>query len=423
MANKLIFEVGLDGAGFTRGIEHISKQGMESLRGLALSAFGIYSVEQAFHKTVESAAELIHTAKNLDMTIEQLQVLRQAAENNGNSFDNMRLALERFNSVRENILNKGIGWQRELEAMQRLGVTPAMLKSETAATLVMGPLADTAKKSNAADIAHDLQTVFSRNGMEMFRVLKVNFEDLQKSMENIGAIMDTKTAVTLEVLDNELILIGKVLVNQTAPAIIMFAEVVMRAIGLIRGAGSFWGNAVGNAGGFGKYISAEMASSSAAVMLFLRKSLNTEGKFNANERAANAADQAAIDRWHRINDMATEAMHLSDSDWTKTVANIRKEITEQSEALDHPQPPNTDRNVPVPDEKAKKVKLENPPHPESDSLVRTGNFLGTAKGQIEMLTQEGNRIAREHVGVSRQILQTLRRPVPTPPGDNHYPVH
>jgi hypothetical protein len=51
----------------------------------------------------------------------------------------------------------------------------------------------------------------------------------------------------------------------------------------------------------------------------------------------------------------------------------------------------------------------------SDNLVRSGNFLGSRKGQIEMLQEEANRQLREMNGHLRKIAN--RRETP---GDNHF---
>ena len=57
-----------------------------------------------------------------------------------------------------------------------------------------------------------------------------------------------------------------------------------------------------------------------------------------------------------------------------------------------------------------------------DSLVRTVNFLGSAKGQIETLAQQANQIARAHHETSKRIEQNTR-PRLKPPGESHYPIH
>jgi hypothetical protein len=57
-----------------------------------------------------------------------------------------------------------------------------------------------------------------------------------------------------------------------------------------------------------------------------------------------------------------------------------------------------------------------------DSLVKVGNFLGSAKGQIETLAAKQVQIAQQQLAVSHRIEQNTRR-VSKPPGVSHYPIH
>lgn len=411
MSNKLMFEVGLDGAGFERGIQRLATTGMASLRNLAMSAFGIYSIGQAFHKTVESATELVHTARNLDMTITQLQVLRQAAENNGKSFDLMRLAFERFNAVRENILTKGVGWEREMAAMQRLGISPEMLKNQTAATLVMGPVGDTAKKSNAADIANDLKTVFSRNGMELFSTLKTNFDELQGSMERMGVLMDTKSAAAIEQMENEMTMLSKIIAANLAPVIVKFAEALFALVGKIQGAAAFWGGAFRD------------VTATDIKRLFIPEGSLLGHAMGADQTKAYENDAGSFKKiWDAFFGSGIQKglaqMIPADEEWKKKMDEIKSKLAEDAYNLDHPKPPDTTKDVP--ESKVPKVKMDRPQ--QGDSLVRTGNFLGTAKGQIEVLAAEHVKIAREQLGVSRRI-EANTRPKPKQVGESHYPIH
>jgi hypothetical protein len=58
----------------------------------------------------------------------------------------------------------------------------------------------------------------------------------------------------------------------------------------------------------------------------------------------------------------------------------------------------------------------------SDSLVKVGNFLGSARGQIETLAAEHVRIARETLGHIKTIARNTA-PRSAPPGEHHYPIH
>src|ERR1035441_9944942 len=168
MAFRINGEITLDGSLFNRGLQTAGASAASFLKNFALGAVGIYGVEQAFRKTIDRATELVNTSKKMDIGVEQLQVLQKSAEDSGTSFEVLTKALERFNAVRENILNGGKGSADQMAALGRLGITREQLQSQTAAQSFMGQISQTAQKSNAADIANDLRQIFGRGGEELF---------------------------------------------------------------------------------------------------------------------------------------------------------------------------------------------------------------------------------------------------------------
>ena len=228
MAFKIHGEIALDGAMFKRGLHEAGGEAAAFIKNFALGAVGIASVEQAFSKTIDSAEELVNTSKKMDMTIEQLQVIRQAAEESGVGFDQMTNALSKFNAVRENILNGGKGSAAQLAAMHRLGISDEALQKQTAATSVMGQISEKARGSNAADIANDLKQVFGRGGQEIFGALKTDFGELETKMRSYGAIMDSTTAVELKLFKEEMGLMNRVMTAEFAPAIISLGKIIFQ---------------------------------------------------------------------------------------------------------------------------------------------------------------------------------------------------
>jgi hypothetical protein len=241
MAFKIHGEVTLDGAMFKRGLREIGGESTAFIKNFALGAVGIASVEQAFTKTVEKADELVNTSKNLSMTVEQLQLIRQAAKENGVEFASMTIALEKFNAVRENVLQGGKGAAAQMAALGRLGISREALQNQTAAQSMMGQVSDTARKSNAADIAKDLKEVFGRGGDQIFGVLKTNFDELGAKMRAEGAMMDTLTAVQLKTFKDEMDFAGQILTSELAPGIVMFARAVLMAVGHLQSFASWLG--------------------------------------------------------------------------------------------------------------------------------------------------------------------------------------
>src|SRR6185312_11847101 len=93
-------EIGLDGSGFERGLRKIGSDAAASVKNLAVQAFGIYAIEQAIAKTVETATDLVNESKRLSLTVEQLQLLRQAAKNGSVEMDTLATAFERLDVAR-----------------------------------------------------------------------------------------------------------------------------------------------------------------------------------------------------------------------------------------------------------------------------------------------------------------------------------
>src|SRR5437879_804059 len=110
MGLRLQGEVSLDGSGFEAGLKRLegaAGQFANTLKGAAAGAFGIYGIEQAIQKTIDSARELVTESKRLGVGVEQLQVLRQAAKENNTELSQVAKAFERSDVAREKALRGG----------------------------------------------------------------------------------------------------------------------------------------------------------------------------------------------------------------------------------------------------------------------------------------------------------------------------
>lgn len=359
MSFKIHGEVGLDGAMFKRGLHELGGETTAFLKNFALGAVGIASVEQAFSKTIDSAEELVNTSRKLDVTVEQLQVMRQAAEENGVEFNSMSTALERFNAVRENVLNGGKGSAAQLQALHRLGVSDADLKNNTAAQNLMGNISGVAQKSNAADIANDLKQVFGRGGNEIFGVLKTDFGELETKMKSMGMIMDETTAKELKQFRDQMAQIGRILEAQFAPVIISMAKGVFAlvfSLGLI-------GSAIGSAVAY--------------IWEIIRHPIN----FIKDPKSFGSPLDGASDY---VDDMAKKYAQMFGE---RATDEIKQNVSK-----------------PVPDlpKKEKKERDKKQSDIKSDSLLEVGNFLGSGGRAI-------NTIAQQQLTVSLQQLDALNK--------------
>src|SRR5690349_2584864 len=103
MSLSLQASVSLDGSGFEAGLnklEHGVEKVGETLKGLAVAAFGVYGIEQAIHKTIETADKLVDTSRRLGVSLEVLQELGYAARISGADIDTLTSFLEKLNSTR-----------------------------------------------------------------------------------------------------------------------------------------------------------------------------------------------------------------------------------------------------------------------------------------------------------------------------------
>jgi hypothetical protein len=373
MAFRIHGEVSLDGAMFKRGLSEVGGQTTEFLKRFALGAVGIASVEQAFEKTIDSAKELVDTSKKLDVTVEQLQVLRQAAEENGQEFDAMSKALERFNAIRENVLEGGKGSAAQSAALQRLGVSPTQLRDQTAAQTLMNQISATANKSNAADIANDLKTIFGRNGEELFGTLKTNFVDLEGEMKKYGELMDGMTAVQLKNFGESMEIAGHIIIAQLAPGLSQFARALLFAVGSLNS--------------FTKGLAAAYYASPASKVP-LR--LPNESWWHSLWRKPIYSDFDNGKTWSG----AVTAFGQNMGDPTELLDNFDAQNKKMLEALNNPKAQAT--TLPQDDPTTKRKAA----HGRDDSLIEAGNFLGSASDSI-------GRIAQQHLDIAKRQLDKL----------------
>ena len=364
MAFKIHGEVSLDGAMFKKTLHEASAETVSFLKEFALGYIGIESVRAALDKTIESAEELVNTSRKLDTSIEQLQVLRQAAKDNGIEFQAMASAMEKYNVARQKALGGGEGSAKMLAAFQRLGINREELQNNTAATSIMGGISETARKSNAADIAGELREVFGKSGTELFGVLKTDFEELGKEMHGMGALMDATTAISLKKFKDEMDLIGGVLIKEIAPVLVLFGKAIFNLVTLI-----------------GATVLSLAAILSAAYHLATDPIGTIKGEHSLNEKIDKAFGAYKDSRQGEYD-----------------------KLFNQKEAVPSPQ---SEIEPEIKAEKTKTAKREQ--QIKSDSLISVGNFLGAGRGAISDVSQQHLQVAREQLAVSKETQKILEK--------------
>jgi hypothetical protein len=353
MGLKLIGEVTLDGAGFERGLQRIGTTAASNLKNFVVGAFGIYGIQQAITKTVESCTELVNASSKLGMTVEQLQVMRQAAKEGGVEFENMVKAANRLAAIRMNIIQGGKGSDTQLASLGRLGVTPDMVRTMTATAMMQGPISQTVKTVNPADIANDMKEIFSKSWGDMIPVLKTNFGSLEAKMRSFGMIIDSTTARELKMFGDQIGLITGIITTGLAPWLVRLGEALFDLSKWFATAGTYYGTLVTDW---------------------------MHGIFKGSNKDAVEQAQQTYDTW------------------TATWKNF------QDKAKNPPTtaPPTIPEELPPPkEEKLHEWK------PTSDALISVGNFLGAGRGAIGSVAEQHLAVAREQLGCLKSIDNKL----------------
>lgn len=377
-ANKLVFETGIDGTGFERGLHSLGHSATHNLKSLVVGAFGLYGIHQILDRAVESAEELINTSKRLGEVPEQLQVMRQAAKEGGLEFSRLAMAYDKVNIAREKALS---GDAKMKAAFSRFGIGESDLRSKTAGELLRGAFRDAARSQNPQDLAAPGAQIFGpRNFGSLLPTLTSDFEELQHKMEALGSILSTETAVAVKQLKDEFDLLSNIIVAQVAPVLVTLVSWLIQVVGKVKE----WGAALG--GYFGKRNTPGIIGDVADQSMFggmigqFMKMFGMEPK--------NAADASAE---------AGKAANTVEDEWKKVMEKMQHELDEAAERLKHPQIATIAEGLAgAPPKRAKRTKEFNP-----DGLLQVGNFLGSGKDIIAS-------IAEQHLDVARETLKETK---------------
>lgn len=380
MGLNLESTISLNSASFERGMNRVKGTVVDSIKNFAIGAIGIATVEQAFARTIETANELVNTAKRLGTTVEQVQLLRQAAKDAGTEMDSVATALEKINQARAKALG---GDKAASAAFGALGVSQTDLKTKTAADLFMHEISETVKKVSPEQIAQPLREVLGRGAGQGIAVLKTDFDELGSKMN----LMSTKTAASLNQLSKDFDLISGQIIVAMAPAILVmlqacikFADWVGSKIG---GAAAWWG--------------AETAFNPNDMSAPITDPVNA-GHADAIRRAGNAGapDSAHGYAFGEQGDPAKAAVENSFKKWLE---DFNLSLKKAADNLKNPKP-----DFSATADTAQKMKGGG--RIESDSLVKVGNFLGSNVGAVsaaERLIQNSQRT----VSLLQQLNATL----------------
>lgn len=388
----------LNSSEFSRGLSGAKNSVVDFVKNAAVAAVGIGAINAAVRRTFETADELVNAADKMDMTVEQVQVLRKAAKDAGKEFEDMAGAIGKVNEARAKALG---GDAKAKSAFSALGVSGDELRSKSGADILVGSIAAKVQSTNVDQIMLPLKEVLGRGGKEIVGVLKTDFKGLEASMRDAGAIMEEKVARQLDAIGDQFDTLGKIIVTQLAPALLAFVKWAYSVInktggGVAKfsaGAGSVYAQ-TGGLGGFIKFVAATDWN-------ILKKKLGFQGedqqfinyRYGVNRKELNKQMSGAAEPWEKgleeFNKMLENAgkNRRNKSDYSKT------------ETLSSP------------------IKAAQ----RDDSLIKVGNFLGASKGVIgnaqAMLAQHTAQTA-SNTKATTDVLNKIYLSMQTRPSSN-----
>lgn len=392
--------VSLDGSGFESGIRRLEgsvHHFASEMKVLALEAFGVAAAGEMIKRTGEYAKQLVNEAKRLGTDgVEGLQVLAQAAKDGGTDIESLTGAFEKLDIAREKALSGGKDSQKYLNRFAQLGIGVEQLQSMTASQLFQGPMAKAAHGMNSEDLGPILRDIFGKAFGTMIPVLTTDFEELQKKMEGLGAIMSTSTAVQLKHLGDEFDLLRNILIVHIAPHLLTFAEWVVKAIGWIQGAIAGLSNAKNITKNYGGAFAMTTRASEAQVFVqeYERRGVGSAAQY-VEEKKILADFDAATDK-------VLEGGNTYMEKWTEQIKEQRKKMEDETNRLLHPVAPAFDSNI-TEARPAETQKLK-----AGDKWQQIGAFMTGTDNAIVTIARRQEAHARATSENTREIRDILK---------------
>lgn len=360
MGLRLESTLALNSSEFTRGIAGAKNSVVDFVKNAAIAAVGIGAINSAVRRTFETADELVNAADKMDMTVEQVQVLRKAAKDAGKEFEDMAGAIGKVNEARARALG---GDAKARQAFTALGVGGEELRSKSGADILVGSIAAKVQSTNLEQIMLPLKEVLGKGGKEVVGVLKTDFKGLEADMKNAGAIMEDKVARELDSIGDQFQTLGMIITTQLAPAVLAFVKWVYEKINtgggkvakFSAGAGSVY-EQTGGLVNFAKFVAATDWNA-------VKKKLGFQGE-----------SQAMINYRYGVKGKeVTAIMAEAEAPWKKGLEEFEKRLADAANAGKKG--------------KADYSKVETLSSPmkasqRDDSLIKVGNFLGSSRGVI-----------------------------------------
>src|SRR5919197_2734639 len=156
---------------------------------------GVLKLAEAFPEliehTIQLGSELFTTSLKTGASVENLSKLRYVAQQTNVDFGSMTNAMFKLSA---NLGAVGEEGKRTSDALGRIGLSMQTLKNERPDEAFISVLSALEKVPNRADQARIGMELFGKGFKEMANLTQEGFTDLLKEAEDLGLVMDTRTA-------------------------------------------------------------------------------------------------------------------------------------------------------------------------------------------------------------------------------------
>jgi len=374
---KLVAELGGDGSGFNAmmnradaRVRQFATSSIAPLKNIIAGAFTVGAISALSRRTIEFASHLRDVSDALRVNVEWFQKRANAAALAGASEDDLAKFIDQINKSRAAAVQQPGG--EEARRFQRLGFSGEEVQAMNTAAF-FDKLVAAFGQGATAQTAVDVEAVGGRTA----RNLLAAFHD---QFQSDAPIFTEDVINQLDDIGDEFTILGRTLMIDLAPAILLVARAVRDFINSAKQAGAFLGGATG------KVTPTDVVKFAVDPMGDLLKAFKGESKIIS---AVDAGSQAAV----------SEAAAQQDETDRMESARDRMHEARRRREQGPPgfEPPGLERD--------RQPRI----HLPTDALVGIGNFLGRNPALVNNIAGQQLQVARQHLEVAKKTNEILQK--------------
>jgi hypothetical protein len=319
----------LDGSNYQGGIMRLGGLA-DGLKSRLAAAFTVGAVAAGVRKVMAYADSIEEMSQRVGISAKALQEWSFAAKQNGADAEKLITFIERLTAAAQDLKNA--------KGFAALGISPEGMTPEQLFSSVQSKTRGRGSPEILA-IMDSLGMDIRKTG-RMMNMLQADLEAAGQSAERMGAVIDEQTIHALAALNDQISIVGQIIMGQFAPALIAAGKAAIDLFGKTKGAMS------------------------------MRQFLNPFelGKLLGGDPEAKGKFKVGVKEYKEIQ-KSTDALIAAISGYKSPgLPTLMAPVGPQSA----------------------KFKAQ------SDSLLSVGNFLGAGRGAIDSLQKEANRIAKDN---------------------------